>query len=76
MSGYCKRDAFPSRASEDVSDADINIKNLLENNRKWVAATNAANPEFFSGLAKGQKPKYLYFGYSASSTVNINITCS
>jgi len=39
---------------------------LLENNRKWVAKKNAENPNFFSDLAKGQKPPVLWIGCSDS----------
>lgn len=39
---------------------------LLENNRKWVARKNAENPDFFTDLAKGQKPPVLWIGCSDS----------
>lgn len=44
----------------------MSIKNLLENNKQWAAATNESDPEFLAGLAKGQSPKYLWIGCSDS----------
>ncbi|GAB5380540.1 MAG: carbonate dehydratase [Aliiglaciecola sp.] len=42
------------------------IKQLLENNRKWSETTRRQNPEFFESLAKQQKPRYLWIGCSDS----------
>jgi carbonic anhydrase len=42
------------------------IEPILENNRKWVDAKRAADPDFFNRLADGQKPKYLFIGCSDS----------
>ena len=39
---------------------------LLKNNKKWVESTVQQDPDYFKRLAKGQKPKYLYFGCSDS----------
>jgi carbonic anhydrase len=59
--------AFDSSfSSDDISRASPHVRNLLENNRAWVKETNEKDPEFFSRLAKGQKPRYLYFGCSDS----------
>jgi carbonic anhydrase len=33
---------------------------IFENNRNWVASMTAEDPEFFSKLALGQSPEYLY----------------
>jgi carbonic anhydrase len=33
------------------------IEAILENNRQWVDKQRAADPDFFSRLAKGQQPK-------------------
>jgi carbonic anhydrase len=43
-----------------------NIEKLFENNRDWAAGVTAENPEFFSELAKRQKPEYLWIGCSDS----------
>ena len=47
---------------------------LLENNKKWVAAQLTLNPNFFSDLAKGQKPEYLWIGCSDSRVPANEIT--
>ncbi|MBR7950193.1 carbonic anhydrase [Microvirga sp. STR05] len=44
----------------------MSIKQILDNNEKWVADRKAADPEFFNRLADGQKPKYLFIGCSDS----------
>ena len=41
----------------------------MANNKRWVAATNAADPTFFPKLAKGQSPQFLYVGCSDSRLV-------
>ncbi len=48
------------------NESDVHVKSILENNRKWVSEKNKEDPEFFTNLAKPQKPKYLYFGCSDS----------
>lgn len=35
------------------------IKELFENNRKWVERVHAEDPDFFSNLANQQNPEYL-----------------
>jgi carbonic anhydrase len=42
------------------------IKHLLENNIAWSERIKAREPEFFSTLAKQQKPEYLWIGCSDS----------
>ena len=42
------------------------LRNILDNNRKWVKEKNETDPDFFANLIKPQKPKYLYFGCSDS----------
>jgi len=41
-------------------------KQLLENNKKWVAEKLGKDPNFFSKLAKGQKPPLLWIGCADS----------
>ena len=42
------------------------MEKIFENNRKWVAAKMAEDSEFFTKLAEGQTPRYLYIGCSDS----------
>ncbi len=44
----------------------INIKNLLENNRKWSKDMTVEDPSYFRSLARQQTPKYLWIGCSDS----------
>lgn len=57
---------FSSLSNDNVADADCHMKNIMENNKRWVSEMNAEDPEFFTKLAKPQNPKYLYFGCSDS----------
>ncbi|MFM7123338.1 MAG: carbonic anhydrase, partial [Fluviibacter sp.] len=42
------------------------LEPLFEQNRIWSEKTQTENPEFFSDLAKLQKPEYLWIGCSDS----------
>jgi carbonic anhydrase len=42
------------------------LAELLERNRAWAAEMVAADPGFFTTLAKGQAPEYLWIGCSDS----------
>ena len=42
------------------------LAELFANNRAWAAERSAADPEFFSELARGQNPSYLWIGCSDS----------
>jgi carbonic anhydrase len=39
---------------------------IFENNRRWAAARQRQDPEYFAKLAKEQNPDYLYIGCSDS----------
>lgn len=52
-------------ASKEIP-TDVDIKNVLRNNRQWVSDTKARDPEFFDRLGAGQAPKYLWIGCSDS----------
>lgn len=41
-------------------------KKLFDNNKNWVADRNTINPEFFTSLAQGQSPEFLWIGCSDS----------
>lgn len=41
-------------------------KQLLENNKEWVASKLNEDPKFFENLAKGQKPPVLWIGCADS----------
>ncbi len=49
-------------------------QDLFINNKKWVQETNRQNPDFFSSLASGQKPKFLWIGCSDSRVSDNAIT--
>ena len=40
------------------------LKNLFDNNRRWVERTTAADPSFFVELSKQQSPEILWIGCS------------
>lgn len=42
------------------------MKEILENNRRWVEQMRSQDPQFFEKLAKGQQPRYLFIGCSDS----------
>ncbi|MGE3801779.1 MAG: carbonic anhydrase, partial [Candidatus Kapaibacterium sp.] len=42
------------------------LKDLLENNRRWAEQVTEDDPEFFSRLSRGQRPKHLCIGCSDS----------
>ena len=42
------------------------LRDLLENNRRWAAATNAREPGFFTRLAQQQSPRYMWIGCADS----------
>eukprot|EP00054_Salpingoeca_dolichothecata_P038075 m.12827 g.12827 ORF g.12827 m.12827 type:complete len:262 (+) comp8210_c0_seq2:31-816(+) len=43
-----------------------NLQDVLNNNKKWVAAMKAEDPTFFDKLGAGQSPKYLWIGCADS----------
>ncbi len=47
---------------------------LFENNKKWVEQTKKRSPEFFSSLAAGQSPQFLWIGCSDSRVPANEIT--
>ncbi len=49
-------------------------RQLLDNNRKWVADKLKEDPEFFQKLAKGQKPPVLWIGCADSRVPANEIT--
>lgn len=42
------------------------LKHLFDRNQAWAKAVERDNPGFFSGLAKQQRPQYLWIGCSDS----------
>ncbi len=44
----------------------MNISNIFENNKQWVADKLGKDAEYFKNLSKGQKPDILYIGCSDS----------
>ncbi len=47
---------------------------IFENNRKWVETTNQEDPTFFSTLAQGQSPQFLWIGCADSRVPANQIT--
>ncbi|HTE25060.1 carbonic anhydrase [Flavitalea sp.] len=47
---------------------------IFENNRKWVAAKKASQPDFFEQLSQGQSPDILYIGCSDSRVTAEDLT--
>jgi len=47
---------------------------LLQNNRAWVEQKNRDDPSFFSDLAKGQKPPFMWIGCADSRVPANEIT--
>lgn len=44
----------------------MNVEDVFKNNENWIAEKLAINPEYFTELAKGQTPEFLYIGCSDS----------
>ncbi len=53
---------------------EITYENIFKRNRDWVEKMNKKDPEFFSKLAKGQKPPILWIGCSDSRVPANEIT--
>ena len=49
-------------------------KKLFDNNKNWVEGVTTANPEFFSTLAQGQSPEFLWIGCSDSRVPANDVT--
>jgi carbonic anhydrase len=52
----------------------MSLGQLLENNKAWASAAQAADPEYFSRLARQQSPQYLWIGCSDSRVPANQIT--
>jgi carbonic anhydrase len=50
------------------------IKELFERNRKWADSMRAADPQFFTSLARQQSPEFLWIGCSDSRVPANQIT--
>jgi carbonic anhydrase len=50
------------------------MKEIFENNRKWVEKELSNNPDYFKNLAKGQTPRYLWIGCADSRVPADRIT--
>ena len=44
----------------------MNVKQIFENNRNWIAKKLQSDDHYFEKLAKKQKPEFLYIGCSDS----------
>lgn len=50
------------------------IDTLLQNNRAWAERVEREQPDFFSKLAEGQRPRYLWIGCADSRVPETTIT--
>ena len=50
------------------------LRSLLDNNRRWAAATEAREPGFFTRLAHQQSPRYMWIGCADSRVPANEIT--
>ncbi|MDE2081331.1 MAG: carbonate dehydratase [Burkholderiales bacterium] len=50
------------------------LRDLLSNNRRWAAATEAREPGFFTRLAQQQSPRYMWIGCADSRVPANEIT--
>jgi carbonic anhydrase len=50
------------------------LQDLLANNRRWAAATEAREPGFFTRLARQQNPRYMWIGCADSRVPANEIT--
>ncbi|MEN9629312.1 MAG: Carbonic anhydrase 2 [Pseudomonadota bacterium] len=50
------------------------LQPLLDNNRRWAAATEAREPGFFTRLARQQSPRYMWIGCADSRVPANEIT--
>jgi len=44
----------------------MNVADVFKNNEKWITDKLAMDPDYFTELAKGQTPEFLYIGCSDS----------
>ncbi len=44
----------------------MNVEEVFKNNEKWIAEKLSINPNYFTDLARGQSPEFLYIGCSDS----------
>lgn len=44
----------------------MNVEEVFKNNEKWITEKLSINPDYFTDLAKGQSPEFLYIGCSDS----------
>lgn len=44
----------------------MKVEEVFKNNEKWIAEKLSINPDYFTDLAKGQSPEFLYIGCSDS----------
>src|SRR6187551_1880432 len=44
----------------------MKVEEVFKNNEEWIGRKLANNPDYFTELAKGQTPEFLYIGCSDS----------
>lgn len=41
----------------------MDFSTIFQNNERWIAERLSSNPDYFTNLAKGQNPEFLYIGF-------------
>jgi carbonic anhydrase len=76
VSGMQRANIFTAKAVpySDDGAADPKYRELFTNNRAWVQQMQSEDPDFFTNLATGQAPKFLFIGCSDSRIPAESIT--
>jgi carbonic anhydrase len=68
------KENVPQTANRKQKVDYASYEKLFENNRNWVAERLSLDPNYFSNLAMGQSPKFLWIGCSDSRVPASEIT--
>jgi len=65
---------IPSHSEEHLQMIEDQYRQLIENNREWVAERLAEDPAYFENSSQGQTPTFLFIGCSDSRVPAETIT--